>query len=79
MRGRVFLRSFAIFGGAFLAAKGLLLLPREPGAWLLASGALVMGGGMQYAATEENALAQVLAGFGAATLLSALLLWSLGL
>ncbi|WP_457554822.1 hypothetical protein [Candidatus Pyrohabitans sp.] len=79
MRGRVFLRSLAIFGGAFLAARGILLLPDEKSVWLLLPGLLFLSAGLSYSVTEENALAQIFAGYGAAALLAVLLLGALGL
>ena len=76
MRGGVFLRSLAVFAGAFMLAHGLRLLPSNPGTggWLLLFGTASFLGGLGQASAEENMLAQVVAAYLAAILLAGLVL-----
>ncbi len=76
MRGRVFLRSLAIFAGAFALAHGFRVLPSSAtsGAGLILSGAVGFLAGLLHTSAEENMLGQVFAAYLSAILLAAALL-----
>lgn len=72
----MFLRSLAVFAGAFMLAHGLRLLPSNPGTggWLLMFGIASFLGGLSHASAEENMLGQVIAAYLTAVLLAGVVL-----
>jgi len=77
LHGRVFLRSLAVFGGAFTLAHGLQVFPSNTttGTGLLISGTAGFLGGLFYTSAEENMLGQVLLAYIAAIILVGVLLF----